>query len=87
VKRHWRKLLLISLIAILPWTPTIGRHAYRFMVNAEYGCFPWSPAVVQYHDSMTVCPGQTVIVGIPVPNRNWFPIPIPPHPNREASGI
>lgn len=28
-------------------------------INAQGGCYPWSPAEVEYHDGMTLCPGQS----------------------------
>jgi hypothetical protein len=31
----------------------------HFILNARDGCWPWSPADVEYHDGMTICPGQT----------------------------
>lgn len=43
----------------------------RFWINADAGCWPWSPAEVEYHDGMTICPGQSAraTIIIVVPNR------------------
>lgn len=38
-----------------------------FFINAQYGCWPWSPAEVFYRDGMTLCPGQTARIKIPLP--------------------
>lgn len=34
------------------------------VVNARYGCFPWSPAEVPFTPGMVICPGQTATVDI-----------------------
>ena len=34
--------------------------------NAIGGCYPWSPAEVEYHEGMTLCPGQTTLIKIEV---------------------
>lgn len=42
--------------------------AFVFYLNAKAGCWPWSPKVVDYHEGMTICPGQsaraTIIIQI-----------------------
>lgn len=49
---------LIALLAIdLP----------RMLINASAGCWPWSPRVVEYHDNMTLCPGQRARIRFIVP--------------------
>lgn len=29
-----------------------------FFVNAEHGCYPWSPKKIAFRQGMTLCPGQ-----------------------------
>lgn len=38
-------------------------------INARGGCYPWSPREVEYHDHMTLCPGQTARMHIPIPKE------------------
>lgn len=38
-----------------------------FFINAQYGCYPWSPAEVLYRDGMTLCPGQAVRMQLKIP--------------------
>ncbi len=38
------------------------------LINARGGCYPWSPPEVEYHDGMTLCPGQAVRVPFAIPN-------------------
>jgi len=46
----------------------------RLWVNAEAGCWPWSPAEVEYRDGMTICPGQsvhaTIVIIVPQERRD-----------------
>ena len=58
-------LLLIFNAAMIFWPRQIA----RLLINARAGCFPWSPREVEYHDGMTIFPGQsarmTIIIAIP----------------------
>ena len=40
------------------------QHVILFFINASYGCWPWSPKVVEYKPGMTLCPGQTAVAHI-----------------------
>lgn len=43
-----------------------GQQIMLFYLNAKGGCFPWSPKEVEYHDNMTICPGQSTRMSIPL---------------------
>jgi hypothetical protein len=43
-----------------------GPQVALFYINAKGGCFPWSPAEVEYYDGMTICPGQSARMTIPL---------------------
>jgi hypothetical protein len=46
-------------------------------VNAEAECGPDAPKVVPFHQGMTLCPGQSAIVGVPVAPPLAPPSPAP----------
>lgn len=29
--------------------------------NASAGCYPWSPKEIEFHQGMTICPGQSAV--------------------------
>jgi len=37
--------------------------------NVTSGCYPWSPKHVVFHQGMTLCPGQSAEISVPV----WHP--------------
>jgi hypothetical protein len=39
-----------------------------FAINAAGGCYPWSPKDVEFHQGMTLCPGQTAHGTIKLPD-------------------
>lgn len=39
---------------------------YEIWPNASAGCFPWSPAEVEFYQGMTLCPHQRARVTIPL---------------------
>lgn len=43
-----------------------GDCVVRLYLNAKAGCYPWSAAEVEYHDGMTLCPGQSFRLMIPL---------------------
>lgn len=49
-----RILIALFLLAVL----FVGS---TFWINAWYGCYPWSPKEVPFHQGMTICPGQTAV--------------------------
>jgi hypothetical protein len=56
--------MLMLDIALMLFGADLG----RLVANARYGCFPWSPPIVEYRPGMTLCPGQsahaTIIIEI-----------------------
>lgn len=36
------------------------------IINARGGCYPWSPSEVEFHQGMTICPGQTATMHMDV---------------------
>jgi hypothetical protein len=44
------------------------------VINARAGCWPWTPAVVDYREGMTFCPGQKAIIrlSVPKPREPWI---------------
>jgi hypothetical protein len=56
-----------------------GERARLFVANARDGCFPWSPAVVEFSPGMTICPGQMVVITIQIPvPAQALRLPLPP---------
>ena len=62
--------ILFSLAAGLFVTVAIG--------NLLNGCGPWAPAVVEFHQGMTLCPGQTAKGFIIVPEADLIHSPLHP---------
>ena len=63
------RLLILALAGIAAFwiAVVVFEDRLRLLVeNAKGGCFPWSPAVVEYHEGMTLCPGQSVIITIKI---------------------
>lgn len=67
-----RKLLLAAMAAMLLVDAAMvvfGARIALFVINASAGCWPWSPGDVEYHDGMTICPGQSahldLIISVP----------------------
>lgn len=48
----------VQLLLLWQTYPVARLDAELFYINAQAGCYPWSPAIVEYHDGMTICPGQ-----------------------------
>jgi hypothetical protein len=44
--------MILTGASLLPWLFIIA-------LNLGAGCPPWAPSVVEYHDGMTLCPGQS----------------------------
>ena len=61
-------LLLAVIIALIP-------QIVLLVLNARAGCYPWSPREVEYHDHMTLCPGQRAVVGRIVIPRHDIMVP------------
>lgn len=55
-------------LALLMCQPC-ARNVGLFLINARAGCWPWSPKVVAYKPGMTLCPGQTAVMRIELPNN------------------
>ena len=36
-------------------------------INAQAGCYPWSPKEVEFKQGMTLCPGQNAKMTIEIP--------------------
>jgi hypothetical protein len=80
----WLRLFAVALLAVDALVWWFGPRAYLLIINAKGGCYPWSPSVVEYHDHMTVCPWQTVMIKVPLE----IPKPtIEPTSNADPSGI
>ncbi len=56
----WRCLALAATLALL------ALPAINVARNVAVGCYPWSPAEVEYHEGMVRCPGQRIIWTIQV---------------------
>lgn len=57
----------LPIVAWTSWLCAVGVMvllAALFITNAIAGCYPWSPKVVDYHDDMKICPGQSVRIDI-----------------------
>lgn len=70
-----RKIIIAVALAILMADAALALFRDRvalFIVNGRAGCWPWSSGVVEYHDGMTLCPGQSVELQIifVVPRRS-----------------
>jgi hypothetical protein len=51
--------LSLFLLAIDIGVIYVHREEWRLLyINARAGCYPWSPAEVEFHEGMTICPGQ-----------------------------
>jgi hypothetical protein len=61
-----RLALIVAAIAAMVWLILLA-------INAAGGCYPWSPKDVEFHQGMTLCPGQTAHIELPQP-------PPPPQP-------
>jgi hypothetical protein len=53
-------------LALIPAAALICVRLYLIAVNAWAGCYPWSPSVVEYVPHMTLCPGQTMLIRVPL---------------------
>lgn len=57
----WFLIFLITLNVVIAVAPS----AWRFYINGRAGCWPWSPAEVDYSEGMTLCPGQSARMRVP----------------------
>lgn len=58
-----------ALIAACACVVIFQDQLHLFLLNAEAGCWPWSPTDALYRDGMTICPGQSVHVKIIIQMR------------------
>jgi hypothetical protein len=57
---------VVLLVFVLALLAVNRQQVFLLALNARYGCFPWSPAVVDYKPGMTLCPGQSTRVTVPL---------------------
>jgi hypothetical protein len=55
--------LILANVALMIWRVPI----VTFVINASAGCWPWSARSVEYRPGMTLCPGQSTSVPVPIP--------------------
>lgn len=71
-----RRIAMAALIGCVVGELVLFRDEIRLVFeNARSGCWPWSPAVVDYYPGMTLCPGQEARVRIIVPLPPLPPLP------------
>jgi hypothetical protein len=54
-------LLILNLVLFFK-----GEQMVLLWINGRAGCYPWSPREVEYKPGMTLCPGQSTTVGVPM---------------------
>lgn len=64
------RILAVALLAINLALFFFGHQIMLLYVNAKGGCFPWSSKIVEYREGMTICPGQSAVMRLPVTGRD-----------------
>lgn len=62
MKRTFSRIWLVALLFIAAgdvMAVVFRKEIALIVINAKGGCYPWSPREVEYHDGMTLCPGQS----------------------------
>ena len=61
-RRKWVQAYFLGVVALLNGAMLI----VLIGGMAQSGCYPWAPRLVEFHQGMTLCPGQSATAHVPL---------------------